>query len=119
MTLQEVMNQQVYAVAGDTVNPEKFAARIKSGLLEKGYTAYGIGKELKSFDQVPEEIDIIDLCLRADRGLELMKKTTKKCKCVVIQPGADSPELLAWLEKQQIPYLQSCLLVGMKEYPRT
>ena len=118
MTLKEIMDQQVYAVAGDTSNPEKYAAKIKAGLQKNGYTAYGVGKELESFDQIPEEIDIIDLCVRADRGLELMKHTAKKCKCVVIQPGASSPELLDWLEKQKIPYLQGCLLVGMQEYPR-
>ncbi len=118
MTLQEVMTRQVFAVAGDTLHPEKFAAKIKTGLLEKGYTAYGVGKELASFDDVPEEIDIIDLCIRADRGLELLQKTTKKYQCVVIQPGAASSELLAWLEAEKIPYLQDCLLVGMERYPR-
>lgn len=118
MTLQEVMTQQVFAVAGDTCKAEKFAAKIKAGLLEKGYTAYGVGKELASFDDVPEEIDVIDLCIRADRGLALLKNTNKKCRCVVVQPGAESPELLSWLEQEKIPYLQSCLLVGMEQYPR-
>ena len=46
MELKEIMNQQVFAVAGNTQNPEKFAAKIKSGLTRQGYTAYGIGKEL-------------------------------------------------------------------------
>lgn len=118
MTLQDAMTYQVYAVAGDTVNPDKFAAKIKSSLQEKGYTAYGIGKELVSFDDVPEEIDIIDLCIRADRGLALLKATQKSCKGVVVQPGAESPQLLAWLEEQKIPYIQSCLLIGLRDYPR-
>ena len=119
MTLQDVMNRQVYAVAGDTRNPEKFAARIKTGLQEQGYTAYGVGKELASFDEIPENIDVIDLCIRADRGLELLKTTKKSYKAVVVQPGAESPELLAWLTEQQIPFLQDCLLIGMEQYPRT
>ena len=119
MNLQEVMSQQVYAVIGDTVNLEKFAAKIKTGLQEQGYTAYGVGKELSSLNEIPEEIDIIDLCARAEKSLELLKENRKPFKCVVVQPGADSPELLGWLEEQKIPYIQNCLLVGMKTYPRT
>lgn len=118
MTLQEVMAQQVYAVAGDTLNPDKFAAKIKRDLLEAGYTAYGVGKELASFNDVPGNVDILDLCLRADRGLALLKENRKPFRCVVIQPGAESPELLAWLEENQVPYLQGCLLVGLEKYPR-
>ena len=118
MTLQDVMDQQVFAVAGDTLNPDKFAARIKSGLIETGYTAYGVGKELSSFNDVPEDVDILDLCIRADRGLQLVQEMKKPFKCVVVQPGAESPELLSWLEEHQVPYLQGCLLKGMEQYPR-
>ena len=118
MNLQEVMSQQVYAVIGDTVNPEKFAAKIKTGLQEAGYTAYGVGKELSSLNEIPEEIDVIDLCARAEKSLALLEENRKSFKAVVIQPGAESPELLRWLEDRKIPYLQNCLLVGMKTYPR-
>lgn len=118
MELQEIMNQQVFAVVGDTLNPEKFAAKIKTGLLEQGYTVHAVGKELSSLNDIPGELDIVDLCIRADRGLALLQESRKTAKCVVIQPGAESPELLAWLEQQQIPHLQGCLLVGMRTYPR-
>ncbi len=119
MTLQEVMKQQVFVVVGDTLRPEKFAAKIKKQLIENGYTAYGVGKELESMDEVPEAIDVVDLCIRADRGLALLQAATKPYRAVVIQPGAASPELLAWLEAEHIPYLEDCLLVGMEKYPRT
>lgn len=118
MELREVMDQQVFAVAGNTTDGEKYAAKIKAGLLERRYTAYGVGKELASFNDVPGEIDVIDLCIRADRGLALLKESRKAVKCVVVQPGAESPELLEWLEEQGVPYLQGCLLVGMERYPR-
>lgn len=118
MELKEIMAQQVFAVVGDTKNPEKYAAKIKSGLLEQGYTAYGVGKELASLNDVPADIDIIDLCIRPERGLALLQENRKPFQCVVLQPGADSPELLAWLEAERVPYLQSCLLVGMRTYPR-
>ena len=118
MDLKEIMNQQNFAVVGDTTNSEKYAAKIKSGLAERGYTAYGVGKELASINDVPGDIDIIDLCIRADKGLELMKENKKTFKCVVIQPGAESPELLDWLGKNSVPYIEGCLLVGMSLYSR-
>jgi predicted CoA-binding protein len=118
MDLKEIMRQQNFVVAGDTTNPEKYAAKIKTGLAEKGYTAYGVGKELASINDVPGDIDIVDLCIRADKGLALMKENTRPFKCVVIQPGAESPELLGWLDENRVPYIQGCLLVGMRLYPK-
>ncbi|MEA4814259.1 MAG: CoA-binding protein [Oscillospiraceae bacterium] len=118
MDLKEIMNQKNFVVVGDTTNSEKYAAKIKNGLAEKGYTAYGVGKELASINDVPGDIDIIDLCIRADKGLELVKENKKMFKCVVIQPGAESPELLDWLSKNSVPYIQGCLLVGMSLYSR-
>ena len=118
MELQEIMDQQVFAVAGNTLNGEKYAAQIKNGLAEQGYTVYGVGKELSSFNDISEDIDIIDLCIRPEAGLALMQQSRKTCKCVVLQPGADSPELVAWLEAHHVPYVHNCLLVGMRTYPR-
>ena len=118
MDLQEIMNQQSFAVVGDTVNPEKYAAKIKTGLLSQGYTVHAVGKELSSLNDIPGSLDIIDLCIRPDKGLALLQENRKPSKCVVLQPGADSPEIIAWLEEQHQPDLQGCLLVGMRLYPR-
>lgn len=116
MDLSEIMNQRVFAVAGDTLNPEKYAYKIKEGLLEQGYKAFGVGKEASDFNQIDEEIDIIDLCINPVRGLELVKSCKKKFKCIVIQPGAESPEVLSWLDENHLPYIEGCLLVGLKLY---
>lgn len=119
MDLKEIMAQQTFAVVGDTVNPEKYAAKIKEGLLSQGYTVHAVGKELSSLNDIPGPVDIIDLCIRPERGLALLQENRTPCKCVVLQPGADSPEIMAWLEAHHQPYLQSCLLVGMRLYPRS
>jgi len=118
MDLREIMNQSVFAVAGDTLKEEKYACKIKRGLIEHGYTAYGVGKELASFNDLPEEIDIIDLCINAVKGLELIKACKKSFKCIVIQPGAESDELLSYLDENKIPYIQGCLLVGLSLYAK-
>ena len=38
MDLREIMCQQTFAVVGNTLNQEKYAAKIKEGLLSQGYT---------------------------------------------------------------------------------
>ena len=119
MDLSEIMRQQTFAVVGDTLNSEKYAAKIKEGLLSQGYTVYAVGKELPSLNDIPGDIDIIDLCIPPDRGMELLQENRKPFRCIVLQPGADSPELIRWLEEQHLSYIHGCLLVGMRLYPRT
>ena len=118
MTLKEIMAQHRFAVLGDTLNSEKYAFKIKEKLLCAGYEVYAVGKELPSLNDIPGDIDIIDLCIHPAKGLKLLQENKKAFRCIVIQPGAESPELLAYLEKEKLPYLQGCLLVGLAAYPR-
>ncbi|MEG0156080.1 MAG: CoA-binding protein [Anaerovoracaceae bacterium] len=114
MELKEIMEEKVFAVVGDTLNEEKFAYKIKKEMRAQDYIVYGVGKELASINDIPEEIDIIDLCIHPAKGLALIKDCKKSFKCIVIQPGAESQELLAYLKEKQLPYIESCLLVGLK-----
>lgn len=116
MEMKEIMQQRVFAVVGDTLNPEKYACTIKNRMQDAGYTVYAIGKELPSLNDVPDEIDVIDLCIHPVKGLKLMQECKKAFRCIVIQPGADSPELLAYLDENHLPYLHGCLLKGLDTY---
>jgi uncharacterized protein len=116
MNLKEVMCQQNFAVVGDTLNEEKYACKIKCGLTEHRYKVFCVGKELSSINDIEEEIDIIDLCINPIKGLALMKECKKPFKCVVIQPGAESTELINYLTANNLPYIEGCLLVGLRMY---
>ncbi len=116
MEMKEIMQQRVFAVVGDTLNPEKYACTIKNRMQDAGYTVYAVGKELPSLNDVPDEIDVIDLCIHPVKGLKLMQECKKAFRCIVIQPGADSPELLAYLDENHLPYLHGCLLKGLDTY---
>lgn len=116
MDLQEIMKKRVFAVVGDTLNSDKYAYKIKQGLTEKGYKVFAVGKELSSINDVPEEIDVIDLCIHPAKGLALMQACKKKFQCIVIQPGAESEELITYLKENQLPYMNGCLLVGLSLY---
>lgn len=118
MELPEIMQQRVFAVAGDTLNEEKYAYKIKKGLLEHGYTVHSVGKELASFNDIADDIDIIDLCINPAKGLKLIQECKKPFKCIVIQPGAESEELIVYLNSNKIPYIQGCVLVGLSLYAK-
>ncbi len=118
MDLREIMRQESFAVVGDTLNEEKYAYRIKQGLLEQGYTVHAVGKELASLNDVPGEIDIIDLCIHPAKGIKLLRECRKSFKCILIQPGAESAEIFAYLDAQNLPYIEGCVLVGLSLYPR-
>lgn len=118
MDLKEVMQQNNFVVVGDTLKEEKYAYKIKKGLQEKGYQVQAVGKELVSINDVSGDIDTIDLCINPVKGLKLIQACKKPFKCIVIQPGAESEPLKEYLHKNQLPYLEGCLLVGMKLYSK-
>lgn len=118
MDLEQIIQMNTFAVVGDTLNPEKYAYKIKEGLLEQGYTVHSVGKELQSLNEIPGDLDIIDLCINPAKGIQLLRECRKPFRCIVIQPGAESPEILSYLQEQNLPYIEGCLLVGMRLYPR-
>ena len=118
MDIKEIMTLQNFVVLGNTVNPDRYAAMIKNGLAAHGYTAAGVGKELGSINEVPFDIDVIDLCINAKEGLRLLNENTKPFKQIVIQPGASDEELTAWLDENKIPYIDGCLLTGLSLYAK-
>lgn len=114
MELREVMDQKRFVVVGDTLNREKYAYKIKQGLLAKGYVVFSVGKELVSINDVVGEIDVIDLCIHPAKGIKLLMECEKSFKSVVIQPGAGSEEIFAYLDEHDLPYFEGCLLVGLR-----
>ena len=116
MTLEEIMKKRNWVVLGDTINEEKYAYRIKQKLIEKGFNVECVGKEKASIDDIAMDVDVVDLCIHPVKGLSLLKATGKNIPCVLIQPGAGSEEIEAYLTGKGIPFLNGCALKGMKAY---
>lgn len=116
MTLKEVMNLSNFVVVGNTINEEKYAYKIKNELIKTGYNVQCVGKELSSINDVNFEIDVLDLCINPNLGLKYLKENNKNIKVVVIQPGAESTEIIDFLKAKKIEYLEACLLMGVSLY---
>lgn len=116
MHLEQVMKQKNFVVIGNTLKEDKFAYKIKHAMLDHGYHVEAVGKELASINDVEGDIDVLDLCINSTEGLRLLKECKKDFKSIVIQPGAEGPELISYLEENKIPYINGCLLVGLTLY---
>lgn len=115
-TLEDVMKFKNIVVVGNTLNEEKYAYKIKVELINNNYNVLAVGKELKSINDVNFDIDVLDLCINPNVGLELLKENKKAIKVVVIQPGAESEEIIKFLNDNNIEFLEACLLIGLKLY---
>ena len=45
-----------------------------------------------------------------------MQECKKSFDCIVIQPGAESDALKQYLDDNKLPYVENCLLIGMRKY---
>lgn len=105
-------------VVGNTIDIEKYAYKIKHALIEQGYQVASVGKELESINDVDFEIDVLDLCINPHLGIKLLRENRKQIKVVVIQPGASSDEIVNYLKEKEISFIDGCMLLGLKLYPR-
>lgn len=118
MNLEQIMQFNNFVVVGDTLNPEKYAYKIKKALLENGYNACGVGKEKESLNDVEYDIEVVDLCIHPAKGIKLLKECLKNYKVVLIQPGAESEEIISYLKSVDKPFIEGCALVGVKLYKK-
>lgn len=118
MDLKEIMNYKNFVVVGNTIKDGKKAKEIKEKLLLNGYNVYSVYKELESINDIKDDIDIIDLCINPNLGINYIKECKKKFKCVLIQPGAESEELINYLKNNNIDYKEGCALVGLSLYKK-
>ena len=116
MTLENVMKLKNFVVVGNTINEEKYAYKIKDGLLKAGYNVECVGKELASINDVTMDIDVLDLCINPNLGIKLLTENTKKIGVVIIQPGAESEKIIQYLKEKNIEYIEGCLLLALSLY---
>ncbi len=100
---------KVWAVVGASDNKEKFGYRIWQHLLKRDKTAYPVNHRLESIDGIPvykslrdlpEQPEVVDLVVPAKVGIGILQECHELgIKNVWVQPGAESPELLAEGEK--------------------
>ncbi len=98
-------------ILGDTVSEDKFAYKIKHAFINKGYqNLYCVDKEIDSLSNVPNNIDLLVLCMNPLKQIKLLTASTNSFANVLIQPGANSDEIEKWLSSNKITHYDGCIL---------
>lgn len=110
------------AVIGATDRPGKYGGIIYRDLKRKGFAVYAVNPYRETVDgdpcwksvkDLPEVPDIVDMVVPASRGLEVLDDCEEAGALNIwVQPGAESPELLARLESGPFTWLaDACIMV--------
>lgn len=122
--LSEILrdNDSRIAVVGATNNTSKYGSVIYRDLKRKGYRVYAVNPKRSevhgdpvydSLSDLPEPPDIVNLVVPGSVGLEVARQARGLGYMNIwVQPGADSPELIAYLQEQEFDYLaDACIMV--------
>jgi len=125
MEAQQLLNYENWVVVGDVLNSTKYAHRILNSLKEAGFNVVGVnprdisGNAYKSLGEVPYKIEVIDLCINSINGLAILKGALDLgIKKVLIQPGAESDEILEFCRSNDIIAIEGCALVELSYHKR-
>jgi uncharacterized protein len=117
---KDLMQFKSWVVVGDVLNRSKYAYKILDRLKESGYNVVGVnprdksGELYKTLKEVPYDIEVIDLCINHVLGLEIMKEAAEiGIKNVLIQPGAESADILNFCREKGINAIEGCVLVEL------
>ena len=119
MDIKELIKINNWVVIGDVGNESKYAYKILNKFKEKGYIVSGVhpkgGNEIyKSLKEVPYKINAIDLCINSKLGLEYLKEAKNLgIEKVLIQPGAESEEILNYCKENNLNAIENCALVQL------
>lgn len=107
--VSEFRTAKVWAVVGVSDNKEKAGYRIWKHLQKRDRRVYPVNHRLDSIDgnkvyrslaDLPEKPEVVDLVVPASVGLGILHHCHELgISNVWVQPGAESPELLAAAEK--------------------
>ncbi|MCB2223805.1 MAG: CoA-binding protein [Actinobacteria bacterium] len=110
------------AVVGATDDPDKFGGRIYRDLKAKGFRVFAVNPNRDTVDgdtayptlaDLPEAPTIVNFVVPPPRTLRILEQCRELgLMNVWVQPGAESPEVLAALEEGGFHYLaSSCIMV--------
>lgn len=120
MKARDLMEFKDWIVVGDILNTTKYAHKILKSLKKAGFNVVGVNPKsnnievYRTLQEVPYNIQVIDLCINPKSGLEIVREAKKlNITKVLIQPGAESEEILAYCKENNIMAIEGCALVEL------
>ena len=120
MNASNLMDYKNWVVVGDVLNSNKYAYKILRELKESAYNVCGVNPRGKAEEvylnlkDVNYKIDVIDLCINPITGIKVLKEAKDlNIDKVLIQPGAESTEILDYCRENGITAIEGCVLVEL------
>lgn len=110
------------AVIGATDNSSKYGHVIYRDLKQKGFTVYPVNPQRTSVDgdpafpnvgDIPDKLTIVNFVVPASTTLNVLQQCLDlDLMNVWVQPGAESPEVIAFLQQNSFNYIaNACIMV--------
>ncbi|NPV60834.1 MAG: CoA-binding protein [Actinobacteria bacterium] len=121
-TIDEFLREKVYAVVGVSPNREKYGYRVFRDLAEGGYTVYCVNPLYDDIEgercyadisSLPEKPDVVEFVCPPEVTASVVREMARLgISKAWMQPGAESPEAIAFCEKHGIAVLHDvCVMV--------
>jgi uncharacterized protein len=116
------------AIIGASNNRQKFGNKAVRAYLQQGYTVYPVSLSegevegvpaYRSIRDVPGRPDMVSVYIPPQRLLKILPEIAAKgCDELWLNPGAESPEVLAEAERLGLNAIQACsiLAVGLSPH---
>jgi len=120
MTGQNMLDFKNWAVVGDVLNQSKYAYKIAAKLEREGYNVFKVNPKsdsievYKALKDIKEKVDVIDLVIHPKVGINVVKEAKEVgINKILIQPGAESEEIIDYCNQNDIEVFQGCVLLEL------
>ena len=120
MNASNFLQYKNWVVVGDVLNHLKYAYKILHSLKESGYNAVGLnpsvenGEAYSNLSSIPFQVEVLNLCITPTKGIKILQEALElKIDKILIQPGAESPEILNFCKVNGIQAIEGCTLVEL------
>jgi len=118
----EFLDFKNWAVVGDVSNPTKFAYKILDSLKTNEFNVVGVNPSAKNegvynkLSDIPYKVEVLDLCINPLKGINIIQEASRlKIDKILIQPGAQSVEILDFCKENSIEAIEGCALVELSK----
>ena len=118
----ELLEFKDWVVVGDVLNRLKYAYKILNSLKEAGFNVVGLNPSVKNqeaytnLSDIPYKIEVLNLCINPTKGIKILQEAHQlKIDKILIQPGAESAEILDFCRANGIQAVEGCTLVELRK----